>query len=331
MKVSRISLALDAGYSLPDEGRIAVVGARAGEDLSSLPKERLQIVQGFKPDFDYWQGLGFDCVVEPQGNYAAAILFLPRSKAQALGQIADLVGRIAGCPIWVDGQKTDGIDSVLKKCRAGADVEGVLSKAHGKLFAMQAVKDAFADWAAQPIELGPFVTMPGVFSAEKVDRGSELLVDALPEMMKGRIADLGAGWGYLTSHVLRKGGVTEVHLVEADHQALECARQNVHDPRAIFHWADATSFKPDEPFSHVVCNPPFHTGRAAEPDLGKAFLQTAARILTTSGHMWMVANRHLPYEQTLAQLFREVEEIGGDSGFKLLHAARPLAQGRRRK
>lgn len=330
MKASRISLALDAGYALPEEGVIAVVGPQAGVDLSDLPEERAQIVQRFKPDFDYWQGLGFDCVVEPQDSYSAAILFLPRSKTQALAQIAELAGCVGDGPIWIDGQKTDGVDSILKQCRARGTIEGTLSKAHGRIFVFYPAQDALQDWVATPTEIQNFVTLPGVFSADGVDRASHLLAEALPDMLKGRVADLGAGWGYLSYHGLRRFGVTEMHLIEADHVALECARQNIHDPRARFHWADATRFDDEGRFDHVISNPPFHTGRAADPELGKAFLGAAARLLSPGGHLWVVANRQLPYEQTLAQLFRDVEEFGGDRGFKLLHASRPLTQSRRR-
>ena len=50
----------------------------------------------------------------------------------------------------------------------------------------------------------------------------------------------------------------------------------------------------------------------------------AAAMLAPSGRLWMVANRHLPYEAVLARHFREQAEIGGNGGFKLLSAARPL-------
>jgi 16S rRNA (guanine1207-N2)-methyltransferase len=40
----------------------------------------------------------------------------------------------------------------------------------------------------------------------------------------------------------------------------------------------------------------------------------------------MVANRHLPYEPVLAQVFREVSAIAGDGRFKVLRAARPLVR-----
>ena len=70
-------------------------------------------------------------------------------------------------------------------------------------------------------------------------------------------------------------------------------------------------------------NPPFHTGRAADPALGIAFIAAAARALTGSGQLWMVANRHLPYEAALRDRFKTVEELGGDAAFKLFHATRP--------
>ena len=201
-----------------------------------------------------------------------------------------------------------------------------VAKAHGKLFAFPAPgAAAFADWAARPTLLdGGFRTVPGVFSADGIDRGSALLAEALPASLPRRVADLGAGWGYLARAILAREGVETLHLIEAEKAALDCARANIHDSRAQFHWADATSFRLPDPVDAVVCNPPFHSSRAAEPDLGIAFLRAAAALLTPSGSLWMVANRHLPYERAVAEVFREVTEIAGTPAFKVLRAARPV-------
>ena len=67
-------------------------------------------------------------------------------------------------------------------------------------------------------------------------------------------------------------------------------------------------------------NPPFHSGRQADPRLGAAFIASAARLLTGAGRLWMVANRHLPYETVLAEYFAKVTEIGGDTRFKVIEA-----------
>ena len=73
----------------------------------------------------------------------------------------------------------------------------------------------------------------------------------------------------------------------------------------------------------VVMNPPFHVGRKADPALGRAFIAAARRVLKPSGALWLVANRHLPYETALEAHFRNSDEIAGDGRFKILHATRP--------
>ncbi|HHS94891.1 MAG TPA: class I SAM-dependent methyltransferase, partial [Rhodobacterales bacterium] len=198
---------------------------------------------------------------------------------------------------------------------------GSLSKAHGKLFWITGA--SFGDWVASDRQVeGGFITRPGVFSADGPDKGSRALLATLPPL-KGRVGDLGAGWGYLARHILEAGDVSHIDLIEADSVALDCARANLSDPRARFIWADATRFSAKVPFDVVVSNPPFHVGRAGDPDLGRAFIAAAARMLTPRGSFWMVANRHLPYEETLAAAFRHVEEVGSEGGFKVFHASHP--------
>ncbi|WP_187430565.1 class I SAM-dependent methyltransferase [Roseobacter fucihabitans] len=323
---SRLSLALDGGGLVwPDTGRIAVFQPAVNAALSGVPKERAQIIQGFKPDHDAWVARGYACAVAVQERYAAAIIALPRAKGEARALIANALKSVDG-PVVIDGMKTEGVDSILREMRKRCAVVGPISKAHGKLFWIERADPVdFSDWDAGPaLTPGGFWTAPGVFSADAVDPASDLLAQVLPEKLGKKVADLGAGWGFLSAHVLTRAQIEEVHLVEAGHMALECARRNVTDPRAQFHWADATNWRPAEKMDAVVMNPPFHTSRAADPGLGQAFMQAASQMLHAQGHLWMVANRHLPYEATLATLFARVEEIGTDRRFKLLHASRPL-------
>lgn len=322
---SRLPLALDGGgLEWPEGGTIGIFQPPRDSDLSGLPKDRSQIIQGFKPDHDAWIARGYETVAQPQERFAAAIVCLPRAKAEARALIAQACALCDG-QVVVDGQKTDGADSILREMRARVTVHGPISKAHGKLFWIDApAVECFADWAAGPALTDSGVwTAPGVFSADGVDLGSALLVDALPKKIEGDVADLGAGWGYLSAHVLSRPEVTAIHLVEANHTALDCARHNVTDARAEFHWADATIWQPPHRIATVVMNPPFHVTRSADPKMGQAFVEAAARIMTGQGHLWMVANRHLPYEAELKKRFAVVEELGGDARFKLFHATRP--------
>ena len=328
MRSDRLSLALSEGVvGLPSEGSLLVYRPRLGDDLSALPRERVVVVTGFKPDAEAFAAQGYRVEMEaPEGPHAAAIVCLPRARDLARAMLADASARVVpGGLIVVDGQKTDGIESALKELRGrGTETSPALSKAHGKLFTFAAGIE-LSDWAPRETEIeGGFITRPGVFSADAIDRGSKLLAAALPPKLHSRVADLGAGWGWLSAEILKRPGVEELHLIEAEAESLICAKRNITDPRAQFHWADVRNFKPAVPFGAVVCNPPFHTGRDADPSLGMAFLRAAAQMLTSSGTLWLVANRQLPYEPVLQQLFKEVEVIGGDSVFRLTRASRPM-------
>jgi 16S rRNA (guanine1207-N2)-methyltransferase len=324
MSLPRLSLALEGGgLVLPPEGVIAVLMPRAGMDLSALPRTRVRIVTPLKPDHDAFAAAGYACASGLEGPVAAAVVYLPRAKAQARDLLARAEAAVVpGGPVVVDGQKTDGADSILRDLRRLVPVEGPISKAHGKIYWF-AADAALAGWRApdrQRIEEG-FVTAPGVFSADAIDPGSRLLAEAVPAGLAGNLADMGAGWGYLAARLLaRCPGLARLDLVEADRVALDCARENVTDPRARFHWADATRWRPEAPLDAVVMNPPFHTGRAADPGLGRAFIAQAAAVLRPGGTLWLVANRHLPYEAELDRHFIGIREIGGDARFKLLEA-----------
>jgi 16S rRNA (guanine1207-N2)-methyltransferase len=323
MLSTRLSLALETGaVTLPAEGRIAVVGARAGTDLSDLPRDRLTVITRHFPDHRGFADAGYDVATSIEGRFALSIIVLPRAKAEARASIAAAHAATDG-PLVIDGQKTDGVDSILKDLRKRTETGAPISKAHGKIFT--STGGDLSDWAAPEPTLieGRFLTAPGAFSADAIDPGSRALAQALPAKLKGHVVDLGAGWGYLSDAILQRDGVTSLDLVESDHAALQAARRNITDPRAHFHWADALTFRPDARADHVVTNPPFHTGRAAEPALGQAFIRAAAALLAPRGQLWLVSNRHLPYEKTLQDAFRDVETLGQTPSFKLYTATAP--------
>ncbi|WP_374635180.1 class I SAM-dependent methyltransferase [Paracoccus sp. (in: a-proteobacteria)] len=318
----------------PPEGRTLLIGADASTDLDMFDAARIAIVQENFADFQALKARGLDVATAVAGEFDAAVVFLSRARAATRARIAAAVQHLRpGATLWIDGQKTDGIDAVMKELRALAPVEGVQSRAHGKIFGLTLPQPGWlpADWAARDHEVAPgMVTRPGVFSADGPDPASQALIAHLPEKLPTRMVDLGAGWGWLSAQMLQRPGLEVLHLVEADAVALDCARRNVTDPRAQFHWADALEFRLPEPVNGVVMNPPFHQGRAAAPKLGAGFIRTAAALLTGAGRLWMVANRHLPYEQVLRECFADVSELGGDNRFKILTATGATRPGTRR-
>jgi len=286
-------------------------------DLAASAADTIAVVHDRMPQADVWRRAGYGPPEEGQ-RFDVAYVALPRSKTAARSIIADAAARADR--VIVDGQKTDGVDAILKALKPRATLGGTLSKAHGKIFW---VTDAdVADWHVPHDCLeGRWHVAPGVFSADGIDPGSALLAAALPPGLAGRVADLGAGWGYLAGTALERcPQIDLLYLVEAQSTALSCARQNVPEDRARFLWADATAWDAPEPLDAVIMNPPFHSGRTRDDDLGRAFISTAARNLLRGGALWMVANRHLPYEPWIADRIGAVEDIGGNRTYKLLKA-----------
>ncbi|MEM8592287.1 MAG: methyltransferase [Pseudomonadota bacterium] len=310
----RLRIALEEGLEI--SGPVLVQHPTLETDLSTLGDFDVET-----PDFLVAERWG---TVRPDARpYAATLIVAPRSKELA----RDLIAKAPTDLIIVDGQKTDGIDSLWRECRKRADVQGAVTKAHGRLFWMQAQPTDFADWHYAQPEFHGFTLAPGIFSAGEIDPGSYALAEVLPAQIDGPVIDLGAGWGYLSA-VAEARGAAEIDMVEINAEALACAEANTQYARG--HWADATTWRPETKARHVIMNPPFHAdsygGRKATPDLGRAFIANAARCLDPKGALWMVANRHLPYEDTLAQHFSNVTEREGPPGtraFKLFQATRP--------
>ncbi len=165
-------------------------------------------------------------------------------------------------------------------------------------------------------------TQPGVFSWDRVDPGSALLVRTLTPLA-GKGADFGAGIGFLSKAALTHPKVTSLLLIDSDRRAIEAARRNIDDPRATFAWTDVRTagIEPGS-LDFVIMNPPFHDGGAEDKQLGQTFIRQAANALRRSGTLWIVANRHLPYEKVLAEVFKVSPSRADTGGYKVFEARR---------
>ncbi len=336
---TRLDIALDqAGLELPDTGEIAVFRADAAVDYRGLALARTRMINSDIVQFDRLNALGYQAVEDADGPNSASLVQITRSKSETLALIAKaLEMSLTGGIVMVDGAKTDGIDSVLKQCKAHLPIEGVLAKSHGKLFWMlrpETLPEAITDWQdALRLRANKdgYMTGAGMFSPAKVDAGSTLLAHHFDGRIKGHVADLGAGWGWLAAQALAAGDIDEIDLYEAEKTALDAAAANVTDPRAQFHWQDVRSLKTKSAYDHVICNPPFHHGRAAEPAIGVDFILKSAEILKPNGMLWLVANRQLPYEAALDRCFSHWKYLEETSTFKAILAIKPRSLSARAK
>lgn len=323
---------------VPDDGRVLFLRARDNPHLREWAGAHWLCEQSFKPFADALARSGFTVgEADTAARYGLVMLLPPRQRDEARAlfaravQHAQVGGVVLACVPNVEGAHSAEADLAALLGNAGHLSKHKCRVFWGKVQPSSGDQERMASWLAldqpQMNEVG-YISRPGLFAWDRVDNASALLAEHLPEGLQGRVADFGAGYGYLSTQIMaRCPGVTAIDLYEAEARALQPARLNMeralHDSGRQWefdvHWHDL-----EQPvgarYDAVVSNPPFHQGRADLPELGRAFITQAAKALVPHGCLWLVANRHLPYEATLAAHFNEVRTIIVRDGFKLFEA-----------
>lgn len=329
--VAALCSALDRGIiepPSPDEEWLCLNARPLGHETRM--RANLLCEQGFRPQFNNLADAGYRTVPEFPEDIAqrnAAILFSGRNAALNRRNLARAwKAVIPGGLVIVAGEKTCGIAALKRWSEERCDVEGHYSKHHAQLFWMRRAGGEFELTAALR-EIGGYVIGHGMFSSDGPDPGSVMLAGHFDRVMSGKIADLGAGWGYLGTELLKRGGkIDRLDSYEADWMSLQASRGNLAshagDTLLGFNWTDIIGEETEGGYDHIVMNPPFHSGREADPGIGETFIARAAAMLNPGGRLLMVANRKLPYERQLRRQFRQTFALGEDMGFKLFEARR---------
>jgi 16S rRNA (guanine1207-N2)-methyltransferase len=323
-----LMLAFEGDDALAIPERALFLGAQPHAALTAWPK--ITGWQPLKPLATAWEKAGFlrsDAL--PEGKWPIVLVLPGKSRDEALFWFAAARDRLeAGGKIVVAMPNTAGAGRFEKELHKATG--NIVSIQKHKCRAFHATEDGtwndeiFREWRTlgELRKIDGFTVQAGIFSSDHIDPGSQLLADHLPAHLHGNVADLGAGWGFLSDAVLKRcPKIQRLDLFEADARALDCARRNLagHDCGITFHWHDVTTGLP-EIYDVIVMNPPFHTGQATHVDLGRAFLKTAAASLKRGGKLLLVANRQLPYEAVLETSGMSWRKIAEDKTYKLLFA-----------
>lgn len=169
--------------------------------------------------------------------------------------------------------------------------------------------------------------LPNVFNKDKLDSGSRLLLEQLPQLTPAEtVIDLACGNGVLGLAAFRQGLARELVFCDESAMAIRSAQLNAgqcfpeNAKKFTFYQGDGLKAHNGKLAALILCNPPFHLEHSVDAFVGRRLLQQCAEQLTPGGRLCLVCNRHLNYRTDLEPIFGRVEKIAGNSRFSVFLA-----------
>ncbi len=134
------------------------------------------------------------------------------------------------------------------------------------------------------------VTSSGLFSPDGVDKGTAILLDAVPEPEGQRLLDIGCGWGPIALSMALRSPAAEVYAVDVNERCLALTAENARRlglGNVVAAAPDAVD--PDLEFDTIWSNPPIRIGKQ---ELHALLLRWLPR-LAPGGRAWLVVQKNL--------------------------------------
>jgi len=286
--------------------------------------------------YHHWQVLSrqmgerarFSLVAEQSdvANCDTLIYYWPKNKPEAQFQLMNLLSLLpVGTDIFVVGENRSGVRSAEQMLADYAPLNKVDSARRCGLYfgrlEKQPVFDADKFWGEYSVDGLTVKTLPGVFSRDGLDVGSQLLLSTLTPHTKGKVLDVGCGAGVLSVAFARHSPKIRLTLCDVSAPAVEASRAT---PAAncvegeVF--ASNVFSEVKGRFDMIISNPPFHDGMQTSLDAAQTLIRGAVRHLNSGGELRIVANAFLPYPDVLDETFGFHEVIAQTGRFKVYRA-----------
>ncbi len=251
----------------------------------------------------------------PDGPFATAVVRLPKGRDALRMVLHAVAARLtAGGQCLVHGHNDEGIKGARRPCaEVFAEVEAVDARRHCRVWRCAGPRDVgrgeLDDWATEVrARVGAdevrWWSWPGLFAHGRLDPGSRLLLDALPDLAPGTaVLDHACGAGALGRALLDRHPGIALDGLDIDALAIHAARRNLPEAGALWLSDGWTAVPPDRRWDVVVSNPPWHAGVRTDWSALRDLVAGAARRLNPGGRLWMVVSGGAPVEGPLRERF----------------------------
>ena len=319
-------------------GRVLLVNAPMDDLLSNLAHDIEASVWTWNfNEFQYFQNqqsnvhFGTDL---PESEFDQAIVFVPKSKELLNYILHNVVSRLPiGASIFLVGEKKAGVERAAKQLQPFGQASKLDSARHCQMWQLITDKTVtakpLATWAQQyqvetPAGELTICALPGVFSQNRLDIGTAVLLPYLQQVTAGKIADFGCGAGVISAYLSKLNPKNRIFALDVDAFALTSTQMTFEKNALPLEQLEVRAVKgiEDAPlFLHaIVSNPPFHQGIQTDYNASESLCKTARRHLKSGGELWVVSNRFLNYPLLIEQNFGQCTTKADQQGFKVLFA-----------
>ncbi|WP_027108768.1 class I SAM-dependent methyltransferase [Lacticigenium naphthae] len=171
-----------------------------------------------------------------------------------------------------------------------------------------------------------FTSDSGVFSKDKIDFGSQLLIETVvnENMPEGDLLDVGCGYGPIGIALAKAFPEKMIDMVDVNHRAIELAKENAQ----MNNVSNCSIFSSDiyenvskTDYAAVISNPPIRAGKKVVHQI----LTEAKEHLKGTGSLYIVIQRKQgapSAQEKMAEIFGNVERIALDAGYWILKSTK---------
>ena len=214
------------------------------------------------------------------------IYYWPKNKPEAQFQLMNLLSLLpVGCDIFVVGENRSGVRSAEQMLEGYAQLNKIDSARrcglyHGRL-EKQATFDAEKFWDEYQLDGLTIKTLPGVFSRDGLDVGSQLLLSTLTPHTKGKVLDVGCGAGVLATVLASHSPKVRLTLCDVSAPAVEASRATLAANGLEGAGLASNVFAAGKGlFDMIISTPPFHDGMETSLEAAQTLFRVAVRHLT---------------------------------------------------
>ncbi|EJU7772010.1 16S rRNA (guanine(1207)-N(2))-methyltransferase RsmC [Salmonella enterica subsp. salamae serovar 4,12:e,n,x:1,6] len=251
------------------------------------------------------------------------IYYWPKNKPEAQFQLMNILSLMpVGSDVFVVGENRSGVRSAEQMLADYAPLNKVDSARrcglyHGRL-EKQPRFSLESWWAEYSIDGLTIKTLPGVFSRDGLDVGSQLLLSTLTPHTKGKVLDVGCGAGVLSAALASHSPKVRLTLCDVSAPAVEASRATLAANSLEGEVFASNVFSEVKGrFDMIMSNPPFHDGMQTSLDAAQTLIRGAVRHLNSGGELRIVANAFLPYPKILDETFGFHDVIAQTGRFKV--------------